>query len=106
MDFDDYQELTEATDISKKHGLPYYALGINGEAGEVAEKIKKIMRGDKELDEVCKKEIALELGATLWYLTRMAVYLGYSLENIARRNIVKLFSRKERNVIKGDGDER
>jgi len=82
--------------------LAYCALGLGGEAGEYSEKVKKLIR-DGKLD----KPLALkELGDVLWYLTRSANELGYSLVDVAQVNIIKLHSRQERGVLQGSGDER
>ena len=82
--------------------LAYCALGLGGEAGEYSEKVKKLIR-DGKLD----KPLAVkELGDVLWYLTRSANELGYSLVDVAEINLVKLTSRKERGVLQGSGDER
>lgn len=85
----------------------YPALGLNGEAGEVAEKVKKIMRdknGEISLEDGF--EIAKELGDVLWYITAMARDINFSLEQIAKMNIDKLTSRAERNKLNGSGDNR
>lgn len=85
----------------------YTTLGLAGEAGEVANKVKKILRdSDGALDDDSKRRIADELGDTLWYLTRTAVELGYSLEEIAAMNIQKLTDRNARGTIQGSGDIR
>lgn len=84
----------------------YPALKLTGEAGEVADKIGKWLRGDYELDNIKKAEIAGELGDILWYIPALANDLGFTLEQIAIFNIRKLKDRKERNTIKGDGDNR
>ena len=82
--------------------LAYCALGLGGEAGEYSEKVKKLIR-DGKLD----KPLAVkELGDVLWYLTRSANELGYSLLDVAQINLVKLGDRKDRGVIRGNGDER
>jgi NTP pyrophosphatase (non-canonical NTP hydrolase) len=82
--------------------LAYCALGLTGEAGEYSEKVKKLIR-DGHID---KRLAAKELGDVLWYLTRSANELGYSLENIAEINLEKLHDRNKRGVLKGNGDER
>jgi NTP pyrophosphatase (non-canonical NTP hydrolase) len=87
----------------EKHAIIYPALGLAGEAGEVAEKVKKWLRGDKDLD---REALLKELGDIQWYITSMATDLGYGLEDVLVANIAKLRSRKERDVVKGDGDER
>lgn len=81
----------------------YPALGLAGEAGEVAEKVKKSIRGDGQLD---ADEVAKELGDVLWYIANLASDIGISLDTIAEKNLEKLKSRKERQVIKGSGDNR
>jgi NTP pyrophosphatase (non-canonical NTP hydrolase) len=103
MDFDEYQSRTEETAIyPENQALTYLALGLNGEAGEVAEKIKKHIRDGKELDE----DFAQELGDVLWYLTRTVDELDHSLSDIAEGNIDKLLDRQERDKIQGSGDNR
>lgn len=87
----------------EEHKVTYPALGLCGEAGEIAEKVKKSLRGDKPLDNF---QLVLELGDVLWYITALAEDLGYSLEDVLVANIEKLSSRKERGMIKGDGDNR
>lgn len=85
----------------------YAVLGLNGEAGEVAEKFKKIMR-DKEgvFTQEDEDEILKEIGDVLWYAAALAAEMGYSLEEVAVRNLAKLNSRKERGVLSGSGDNR
>ena len=85
----------------------YPVLGLCGEAGEVAEKVKKIHR-DKGgvIDDNSKIEIAKELGDVLWYISTCAEDLGFTLQEIADFNIEKLTSRRERGVIHGSGDNR
>jgi NTP pyrophosphatase (non-canonical NTP hydrolase) len=87
--------------------LYYVALGLGNEAGEVQGKIKKLIR-DKNgvLMSEDAKEIALELGDALWYLSMIAAEIGVTLEEIAEMNIKKLESRKERGMIQGSGDYR
>lgn len=82
--------------------LSYLALGLGGESGEVLEKTKKLIR-DGKFD---KAEVAKELGDVLWYLARYANAIDFQLEDIARMNIEKLSSRKQRNVLTGNGDNR
>lgn len=87
-------------------GLSYASLGL-GEAGEVQGKVKKIIRdaGGNITDDV-KKEISKELGDILWYISAMCGELGIEMDYVAEQNIEKLFSRKERGVITGSGDNR
>lgn len=82
--------------------LSYLAMGLGGESGEVLEKTKKYLRDGK----FNREDVAKELGDVLWYLTRYANAISYSLEDIAQMNIDKLTSRKERNVLSGSGDNR
>lgn len=101
MKFDDYQDKTGETAVyPEDSAISYLALGLNGEAGEVAEKIKKSIRDDKEL------ELEKELGDVLWYLARLADELGYDLSEVADTNLDKLLDRKDRGKIHGDGDNR
>ena len=108
MQFKEYEEQIKQFAIYPEAGLgtsfalAYCALGLTGESGEYSEKIKKRLR-DGVLD---KAAAAKELGDVLWYLTSSANELGYSLTDIAEINLVKLLSRKSRNVIQGDGDDR
>ena len=88
-------------------GLVYTSLKLNGEAGEVAEKVGKIMR-DKEsiLTEDDKTLLVKELGDVLWYVSAAANELGFSLNEVARRNIAKLQDRQARGTLSGSGDLR
>ncbi|MCX7615814.1 MAG: nucleoside triphosphate pyrophosphohydrolase family protein [Patescibacteria group bacterium] len=109
MTFEEYQKESRKTAkypvIDK--GFVYPLLGLVGESGEVAEKIKKIFR-DKNgvVDKETKEAIKKELGDVLWYLSQVATELQISLEDVAQTNLEKLFSRLERNKISGEGDER
>src|SRR6056297_437791 len=109
MDFKEYQKKASETAIYPDIGdnYVYPTLGLAGEAGEVSEKMKKIIRDDKgEITEEKRKELKKELGDVLWYLSQLARELGLSLEDIANFNIEKLQSRKERGKLKGSGDNR
>jgi len=109
MDFKEYQEKSRKTAIYPKIGESYIypALGLSDETGEVLGKIKKIFR-DKSgiLDNETKEEIKKELGDVLWYLTQLSTELELSLDEIAEANIEKLYSRLERGVLQGSGDNR
>ena len=110
MNFDEYQAKALKTVLSTNDDFKdtlHWVLGINGEAGEVAEKIKKIIR-DKNgvISELDKVELGKELGDVLWYLAVFANQLGLSLEDIAANNISKLADRQERDVLQGNGDNR
>ena len=108
MNANSYQQWTISTAIYPGAGtgndaeLSYLGLGLNGEAGEVADKIKKHLR-DGKLD---IGGIVYELGDVCWYIARLAESLGYSLEDILEINHSKLESRKTRDVLTGSGDVR
>lgn len=102
--FNEYHEFVKSMKVyPEKHAIVYPALGLSGEAGEISEKIKKSLRGDKELD---KNELLKELGDPLWYITSLADDLGFTLQDVVDANVEKLTSRKERGVLKGSGDNR
>ena len=104
MNFKEYQELAITTAIYPDGARIFYpCLGLAGEVGEVCEKIKKHIRDGRELD---KDDLTKELGDVLWYLSALSSDLGISLEDVAVNNYEKLKSRQERNVLKGDGDNR
>jgi NTP pyrophosphatase (non-canonical NTP hydrolase) len=104
MTFEEYQQAARSTALyPAEHRVTYPALGLVGEAGEIANKIKKTLRGDKPID---RDMLADEIGDVLWYLAALANDLDLSLDDIARRNVEKLSDRKARGVIKGDGDRR
>ena len=110
MSFDEYQKQALTTILStgdEFKDLLHWVLGLNGEAGEVAEKLKKIIR-DKQgvVSADDKVELAKELGDVLWYIAVFANDLGVSLDDIAAQNLAKLSSRKDRGVIGGNGDNR
>lgn len=88
-------------------GLAYVALGLAGEAGEVAGKVKKIARDDgyRISDEV-RAKLADELGDCLWYVAQFATQLGFNLDAIATQNLAKLADRQQRGVLQGSGDNR
>ena len=109
MNFTEYQNLALATAIyPKKYETIYPALGLCGEAGEVAEKVKKSIRDGLHNwpDEQFKEELTKELGDVLWYISALASDLDISLNEIAETNLQKLASRKKRNKIGGSGDNR
>ncbi len=103
MTFNQYQDRAIKTAVPKAKNVTYMVLGLANEAGEVAGKLKKILRGDSgEL----KHALLDELGDVLWYVAGVATQFGIDLEVIAQRNIEKLESRQQRGKIQGDGDER
>jgi len=106
MNLNDYQEQAIKSAIyPKTEGIYYTTLGLVGEAGEVAEKVKKMIRDSKTLSE-CKDDLIYELGDVLWYLANLSNEIGVSLEEIGIKNIDKLNGRMERNTIHGNGDNR
>ena len=106
MKLNEYQEAARSTAIyPEEDGLIYTVLGLNGEVGEIAEKVKKMLRDDKSLKD-CQIELIHELGDVLWYVANLAHELGVNLETVAIGNISKLASRNKRDVLKGDGDNR
>jgi NTP pyrophosphatase (non-canonical NTP hydrolase) len=109
MDFQTYQQRSRATARYPDAGSnPIYpTLGLCGEAGEVAEKVKKVLRdGGGQFDGPIREALKLELGDVLWYVAQLASELDLSLEAIAEANLAKLASRAARNVITGSGDQR
>ena len=113
MKFDEYQEkakkydVSKATDDLKSVGFMEKVLGIVGEAGETADKIKKILRDkDGVVSDNDKMAISKELGDVLWYVASVARYLDVSLSDVAEKNLEKLEDRYQRNKIHGAGDER
>src|ERR1035437_4160603 len=104
MTMNDYQRLAEETAQYPTLGHPivYPALGLAGEAGEVAEKVKKAMRDDYlVITDDRKAELNKELGDVLWYVSETARQAGLTLEEVAAANYFKLKDRKERGMING-----
>ena len=113
MEFDEYQkkaakyDLADATSDLKSVGFIEKVLGLVGEAGETADKIKKILRDkDGEASDEDSTLVVKELGDTLWYIASIARYFDISLSEVASGNIEKLESRRQRNKLHGEGDER
>jgi NTP pyrophosphatase (non-canonical NTP hydrolase) len=105
----DYQRRSRATAVYPDAGsnLTYPALGLCGEAGEAAEKVKKAIRDDGgELTPERREALAAELGDVLWYVAQLATEAGLELDQIARANLDKLLSRRDRAVLQGSGDFR
>ncbi len=109
MNFTEYQNESRKTALYPNVGnnFVYPTLGLSGEAGEVADKLKKTIRDDGGvLTEEKKREVGKELGDVLWYVSQVASELELSLDEIAQKNLEKLLSRMDRGVIKGSGDNR
>jgi len=108
VELSDYQALSRRTaEYPREAWLAYPALGLAGEAGEVAEHAKKAIRDDGGvLTEERRTAMAKELGDVLWYVAQLASELGLELDAIAQGNLEKLLSRQRRGVLSGSGDER
>ena len=119
-DFDKYQALARKTAIyPPSHKVVYPALGLAGEAGEVAEKVKKRIRDHSSsrlgpwlspsgptYDPDLIASMTLELGDVLWYVSSIASDLGIKMSDVASANVEKLASRQQRNKLGGSGDNR
>ena len=109
MEMNEYQKgaLSTAMYPNKGNNIIYPTLGLVGEAGEVAEKVKKIIRDNNgELTNEKKKEIVLECSDVMWYIATLCYELGYDMSDVAQMNLDKLFSRKQRGKLGGSGDNR
>ena len=118
MDLLEYQNKAMETAIYPSggiQGIAYTALGLNGESGEVAELVKKIVRDDEagKSSEAFEKAISVrrdaivkEMVDVLWYLAALSNELGVTLEEVANINVEKLRSRQERNMLQGSGNNR
>jgi NTP pyrophosphatase (non-canonical NTP hydrolase) len=109
--FDDYQKCARETAIYPESGvgsmtaISYCALGVTGEAGEIANKVKKLLR-DPEDSSALKEAILGEIGDTLWYLAMLSMELRSSLSAAASKNILKLAERSVNGSLHGSGDNR
>lgn len=108
MEFDAYQVIAQTTAVYPEDmKVVYPTLGLTGEAGEVAEKVKKLIRdSDGVITEKFKKDITKELGDVLWYVAAVASDLDISLNEIALANTVKLRLRSQKGTLQGSGDDR
>ncbi len=110
MNLNEYQEEALVTAIfsdDEFKDLAHWVFGITGESGEIAEKIKKIVRDkDGVVGEEDKQELIKEIGDVLWYLAVLTKHLGYDFEEVGKRNIAKLRDRQKRDKIGGSGDNR
>jgi NTP pyrophosphatase (non-canonical NTP hydrolase) len=107
-DLDMYQKVALTTAIyPREQAIIYPTLGLTGEAGEVANKVKKIIRdGSDSKDEKLVSEIKSEIGDCLWYIAVLANDFNIKLSDIASANIEKLATRKSKGTIHGSGDNR
>ncbi len=113
MNFDEYQKKAKKYDFFEPGkdlrdvGFIEKVLGLVGEAGETADKIKKILRDkDGVVSDEDRDLITKELGDTLWYIAAVSRYLDVPLSEVANKNIDKLESRYQRNKLHGEGDNR
>lgn len=122
MNFQEYQKLTAKTAIYPKEAktidgeirsLLYLTISLAGETGELANKVKKFVRGDiaynNGSDKLTSKamfELEAEVGDVLWYLSELCSTLGLDFSQTAYNNIQKLQNRQAHNTIRGDGDIR
>lgn len=117
MEINEYQKMALETAVYPKEFKTIYpALGMNGEAGEVADKVKKVLRDSEVIVRdgsgviimpgAKREELAKEVGDVLWYVATMAYDLGYTLEEIATMNYKRLKSRQQRHKLNGSGDNR
>jgi NTP pyrophosphatase (non-canonical NTP hydrolase) len=108
MELSEYQRLSRRTaEYPREAWLAYPALGLAGEAGEVAEHAKKAIRDDGgSISEERRAAMSKELGDVLWYVAQLASELGLELEDVARENLEKLSSRQQRGMLSGSGDDR
>lgn len=110
MDLDGYQYEAHETSYNTMIGndpLLYPVLGLCGESGELANKVKKIYRdsgGYPSIDE--RNAVIDELADSLWYIAEIATQLNVSLSDVASANLEKLRNRQQRGVIGGSGDNR
>ncbi len=110
MELNEYQKRALSTAFHpEKSKVIYPALGLASEAGEVSGKVKKWVRGDDgegAMSEERRMTLRDEIGDVLWYVAVLSHDLGFELDEIAKLNVEKLNSRKERGTLKGDGDKR
>ena len=111
MNLDEYQlacgETANYPGSGELLGLLYTSLGLAGESGELCDKVKKVIRdSNMKLTDERREALVYELGDVLWYVARTAHELGITLSEVARLNIDKLSSMKERGKISGEGDNR
>ena len=111
MEFNEYQDLASKTaqfaDRSSEYKIMYSCMGLAGEAGEVIEKVKKVIRnhGGKMSAEQ-REAIKQEIGDVLWYLSQVARFCDIALDDAAKANVEKLADRRARGVIHSEGDKR
>lgn len=103
MDMTTYQHQAYTTATESSRNIYYMTMGLTGEAGEIANKVKKVMRDAREID---REDLAKEIGDVLWYVAGLCTVLDLDLDDVAEANLKKLADRKARGVIGGSGDNR
>lgn len=112
--FDEFQEAATKTAIYPRGSEVWYpALGLAGEAGEVANQVKKILRDDDfrtftspSITDERRAAIRKEIGGVMWYVAALCTDLNLNLGDVCRENIEILASRQRRGTLRGDGDDR
>ncbi len=104
MNFDEYQQAIEKFAVYPREqeltAISYLTLGLNGEAGEVAEQVKKAIRNDGQITDERRAKILDEIGDVLWYVSRIASEFGASLGEVAEQNVAKLEQRRKSQNLK------
>lgn len=104
---DDFVDTAKLDDVAKMLRVFYAATGLAGEAGEVANKVKKILRDNRGvIDDEVRQRVLGELGGVFWYLTAISAEFGLSVTDVMEYNFNQIKDRQERNVLHGDGDDR
>lgn len=108
MEIKQYEEVIKMTAVFPQEiGLLYCTLGVNGEAGEIAEKVKKLYRDSNgEMTEELRQSLIKEIGDVIWYCAALSSVLGVSLEEVLDKNYEKLMKRRATNTLHGNGDDR
>lgn len=103
----EYEDFMSTSKVYETLPIIYPALGLNGEAGEVADKVKKVLRDNKGVfSDKIKKDILKELADTLWYIWATADDMGYTLSDVFETGVKKVKERQETNTVHGSGDNR
>ena len=107
MEAKEYENFMSASKVYEDLPIIYPALGLNGEAGEVADKVKKVLRDNNGIfGGQIKQDILKELADTLWYIWATADDMGYTLSDVFEAGVKKVKERQETNTVHGSGDDR